>query len=202
MLWSGGAVSGLVDWASAELGHPHADIGHCRWNLARVHGQAAADRFLELTGAVAYDGYWDVVACLGGFDADEFDAKVAGEEAFLGRRCHIGDLYAGCVPAATHRPGPAGHPATASSTSSSSPNPGRSTAETDSAASSTDATAPGTPRRTDRSGGGRRTRHGYAAPSSSPYTGAPVSASCRTSAEAPDVGGRAGDAARACSGAM
>ena len=84
VLWSGGAVSGLVDWASAELGHPHADIGHCRWNLARVHGQAAADRFLELTGAVAYDGYWDVVACLGGFDADEFDAKVAAEEAFLG----------------------------------------------------------------------------------------------------------------------
>ena len=83
VLWADGAVTGLVDWASAELGHPHADIGHCRWNLARVHGLGVADRFLALTGAVGYAGYWDVVACLGGFSAAEFEEKVFVEEAFV-----------------------------------------------------------------------------------------------------------------------
>lgn len=33
VLWRGGGVSGVVDWASACLGPPSVDIGHCRANL-------------------------------------------------------------------------------------------------------------------------------------------------------------------------
>ena len=73
---------GLVDWASAAIGPAAADAGHCRWNLARTLGQAAADRFLALSG-LAYHPYWDVVAALGGYDAAELAAKPPAEEAFL-----------------------------------------------------------------------------------------------------------------------
>ena len=78
----GGAVTGLVDWASAAIGPAAADAGHCRWNLARTLGQDAADRFLALTG-LPYHPYWDVVAALGGYDAAELAAKPPAEEAFL-----------------------------------------------------------------------------------------------------------------------
>ena len=82
VLWAGDAITGLVDWASAAIGPAAADVGHCRWNLARTLGLAAADRFLALSG-IAYDPYWDVVAALGGFDAAELAAKPPVEEAFL-----------------------------------------------------------------------------------------------------------------------
>ncbi len=82
VLWTDGAVTGLVDWASAAIGPAAADAGHCRWNLARTLGQDAADRFLALTG-LAYHPYWDVVAALGGYDAEELAAKPPAEEAFL-----------------------------------------------------------------------------------------------------------------------
>lgn len=65
VLWSGGAVVGLVDWANASVGEPHADLGHCRMNLAMWSGQQAADRFLELSGTIGYDHRWDVVAAAG-----------------------------------------------------------------------------------------------------------------------------------------
>ena len=38
VLWSRGAVTGVVDWASASIGSPCADVGHCRFNLAGVLG--------------------------------------------------------------------------------------------------------------------------------------------------------------------
>jgi aminoglycoside phosphotransferase (APT) family kinase protein len=86
VLWSAGAVSGVIDWPNASVGSPGADVGHCRMNLARVLGLDAADRFLDLCGGPAgYDPYWDIVATLGGFD----DATVARwtptEEEFLAR---------------------------------------------------------------------------------------------------------------------
>lgn len=61
VLWTGGAVSGVVDWVNASIGSPLADVGHCRMNL----GIEAADRFLELYGP-DYHPYWDIVAALGG----------------------------------------------------------------------------------------------------------------------------------------
>ncbi len=85
VLWLDGAVSGLVDWASAAIGPPAADIGHCRWNLARALSLDAADRFLALTGAGDYDPYWDVVATLGGYDAGDLERKTPREEEFLAR---------------------------------------------------------------------------------------------------------------------
>lgn len=85
MLWEDGEVSGVVDWASARIGPPAADVGHCRWNLARTLGHAAADRFLALCGHDAYDPYWDVVAALGGSDAAGLEAKDPAEEEFLVR---------------------------------------------------------------------------------------------------------------------
>jgi aminoglycoside phosphotransferase (APT) family kinase protein len=85
VLWAGGAVSGVIDWASAEIGAPGADIGHCRWNLARALSLDAADRFLALTGVGEYDPYWDVVAALGGYDDVALEAKTPREEEFLAR---------------------------------------------------------------------------------------------------------------------
>ncbi|HWT23036.1 MAG TPA: aminoglycoside phosphotransferase family protein, partial [Solirubrobacteraceae bacterium] len=88
VLWSGGAVSGVVDWALAAIGAPDADVGHCRMNLARALGMGAADRFLALhrraTGRGRYDPYWDVVAALGGFEPAEIE-RWAGAEEFLAR---------------------------------------------------------------------------------------------------------------------
>ena len=80
VLWSGGAVTGVVDWASARIGRPEADVGHCRWNLARALGQAAADAFLARTGAEPYHPYWDIVAALGRVRRD----RAGGEGARRG----------------------------------------------------------------------------------------------------------------------
>ena len=85
VLWSGDAVSGLVDWVVACAGHPDADVGHCRLNLARTLGCSAADRFLEAHRAVAgapagYDPWWDVAAALGGVAEHELDPR---DEPFL-----------------------------------------------------------------------------------------------------------------------
>lgn len=69
VLWSDGAVSGLVDWAGACAGPPEVDVAHCRFNLAVHAGDpAAADRFLALwqsmTGRDEYDPYWDLVTAV------------------------------------------------------------------------------------------------------------------------------------------
>ena len=82
---SSGPATRSPDWSTGRArrsGPRRRTSGHCRWNLARTLGLAAADRFLALTG-IAYDPYWDVVAALGGFDAAELAAKPPVEEAFL-----------------------------------------------------------------------------------------------------------------------
>lgn len=88
VLWHDGAVSAVVDWASASLGEPDADVGYCRENLARAHSVAVADRFLArhraLTGERPLDPAWDVRAALGGHDADDLaDWWSEREDAFL-----------------------------------------------------------------------------------------------------------------------
>lgn len=69
VLWDGGAVSGVVDWAVASRGAPEADVGHCRWTLAWRIGPDAAERFLQiwrsLSGRSEYHPYWDIVATVG-----------------------------------------------------------------------------------------------------------------------------------------
>ena len=88
VLWRSRRVSGLVDWVNASVGCPWADVGHCRVNLAPALGQPAADRFLELYGAVSgrtddYDPYWDVAAAVGGLEADVDEAPSPADESFL-----------------------------------------------------------------------------------------------------------------------
>jgi aminoglycoside phosphotransferase (APT) family kinase protein len=89
VLWRDGAVTGLVDWASASVGDPDADVGHCRMNLAGVLGVEAADRFLALHRSVAgagdYHPFWDIAAALGGFEDADLDAWTPADEEFLAR---------------------------------------------------------------------------------------------------------------------
>ncbi|ADB48758.1 phosphotransferase family protein [Conexibacter woesei] len=89
VLWLGGEVSGVVDWASTSVGMPDADVGYCRENLVRSLGIAAADRFLELhrelTGAGGFDPYWDIQALLGGFADDDLDGWTARDDEYLAR---------------------------------------------------------------------------------------------------------------------
>lgn len=73
ILWTRGRITGVVDWVHACRGPAGVDIGHCRRNLALLHGVAVADRFLEHCLAWAdYNPYWDVLSLL---DAD-LDAPV------------------------------------------------------------------------------------------------------------------------------
>ncbi|GAA0134253.1 hypothetical protein YSY43_10930 [Paenibacillus sp. YSY-4.3] len=67
VLWEHGQVSGIVDWVNACMGPSGIDVGHCRVNLAQLHGVDAADRFLEaymesMQGGqeAEYDPYWDM----------------------------------------------------------------------------------------------------------------------------------------------
>jgi aminoglycoside phosphotransferase (APT) family kinase protein len=71
VLWSGGAISGIVDWAVACVGSAGVDVAHTRTNLALVDGVDAAVRYLAayraLMPAYRHDGWWDA-ADLVGFD--------------------------------------------------------------------------------------------------------------------------------------
>jgi aminoglycoside phosphotransferase (APT) family kinase protein len=84
VLWTGGNVSGLVDWVNASVGSPWADVGHCRVNLAGELGPDAADRFLELYRVTAgrddaYHPYWDISAAIGGLD-ESYDQEPSPED--------------------------------------------------------------------------------------------------------------------------
>jgi aminoglycoside phosphotransferase (APT) family kinase protein len=79
VIWRDGRVTGIVDWVMAGRGAPQADVGHCRWNLARTQSPQVADEFLDATG-YDYHPYWDVVAALGGQNAGSLAPE---DEAFL-----------------------------------------------------------------------------------------------------------------------
>ncbi len=65
ILWLRGRISGVADWVNACRGPSGVDIGHCRRNLAILHGVDVADRFLEHCLEWAeYDPYWDIVTLL------------------------------------------------------------------------------------------------------------------------------------------
>jgi aminoglycoside phosphotransferase (APT) family kinase protein len=68
VLWDNGEVSGVVDWVNACVGHPHAELGHCRWNFALLAGAQAAGEFLASYLSAAnqdhYDRWWDIAAAL------------------------------------------------------------------------------------------------------------------------------------------
>ncbi|HZU13512.1 MAG TPA: aminoglycoside phosphotransferase family protein [Chloroflexota bacterium] len=89
VLWMDGAVTGIVDWASAAIGTPEADVGHCRLNLHGAFGPAAADRFLEIyqeiTGRREYHPYWDIASALGGREESDSIMELRDTDDFLTR---------------------------------------------------------------------------------------------------------------------
>jgi len=65
LLWVDGEVSGVVDWVNGCIGPAGIDVGHCRVNLAQLHGVEAADAFLDSYRRYAgdnfdYNPYWDL----------------------------------------------------------------------------------------------------------------------------------------------
>ena len=65
LLWFRGRITGIVDWVNACRGPTGVDIGHCRRNLAIIHGVAVADRFLEhCLDWADYNPYWDILSLL------------------------------------------------------------------------------------------------------------------------------------------
>jgi len=64
-LWTGGRLTGVVDWVGGSWGPPSVDLGHMRVNLAWDLDLAVADRFLAAYRALTgfdHHPYWDV-AC-------------------------------------------------------------------------------------------------------------------------------------------
>jgi len=68
LLWLDGDITGVVDWINACVGPRGVDVGHCRWNIAMIHGVHAANKFLDFYIAnnddFVYDIYWDIVSFL------------------------------------------------------------------------------------------------------------------------------------------
>lgn len=71
LLWDNDAATPtVIDWVNACVGHPHAEWGHMRANLAMSVGHVAADEFRAEGERLApefgpYDRWWDLVDLLG-----------------------------------------------------------------------------------------------------------------------------------------
>jgi aminoglycoside phosphotransferase (APT) family kinase protein len=66
-LWTGGRLTGVVDWIGGSWGPPSVDLGHMRLNLAWDLGPEVADRFLAAHRALTgfdHHPYWDVAAAV------------------------------------------------------------------------------------------------------------------------------------------
>ncbi len=68
VLWTGDAVSGVVDWVETSVGPAWLDVAHCCTNLAIGHGSERADAFaaayVARTG-VEPQPYFDVMDVVG-----------------------------------------------------------------------------------------------------------------------------------------
>lgn len=62
VLWTGTAITGVVDWGNACLGPAAFDVSHYRVNLAQFHGPEATEVLLP------GDPAWDLEAALGFLD--------------------------------------------------------------------------------------------------------------------------------------
>jgi aminoglycoside phosphotransferase (APT) family kinase protein len=68
LLWSGGGISGVVDWVETSTGPAWLDAAHAASNLAVLHDLATAQAFLDAYAAVAVspaDPYWLVMDAVG-----------------------------------------------------------------------------------------------------------------------------------------
>lgn len=68
VLWSGDAVTGVVDWVETSMGPAWLDVAHCCTNIAITHGSEHADAFaaayVDRTGARPQP-YFDVMDVVG-----------------------------------------------------------------------------------------------------------------------------------------
>lgn len=65
LLWSREQLTGVVDWTFASTGPREIDVGHCRLNLAVLHGAARAERFrlaYEAETGTSLHPWWDLHA--------------------------------------------------------------------------------------------------------------------------------------------
>ena len=101
VLWSAGALSGIVDWLHGCWGPPEQDLAHCRLNIWCNQGPAAADALLDAyyrllpppvpggglgRGSLIsgpYHPYWDLDEALGNHDAEHAFGNTRRFEAFI-----------------------------------------------------------------------------------------------------------------------
>jgi aminoglycoside phosphotransferase (APT) family kinase protein len=72
MLWSGGRMTGVVDWTMSGAGHRDHDVAHCRLNLTILYSIEIAERFRELYESESggtVDPLWDLRGLIG-YDQD------------------------------------------------------------------------------------------------------------------------------------
>ncbi len=65
LLWPDQDLPAVIDWVNACRGPAGVDVGHCRLNLAVLHGPNTADAFLDAYMAETgrdHDPYWDLVS--------------------------------------------------------------------------------------------------------------------------------------------
>jgi aminoglycoside phosphotransferase (APT) family kinase protein len=66
-LWTGGRLTGVVDWIGGSRGPPSVDLGHMRVNLSADLGLEVADRFLAAHRALTgfeHHPWWDVASAV------------------------------------------------------------------------------------------------------------------------------------------
>jgi aminoglycoside phosphotransferase (APT) family kinase protein len=66
-LWTGGRLTGVVDWIGGSWGPPSVDLGHMRVNLAVDLGLTVADQFLAAHRALTgfdHHPWWDVASAV------------------------------------------------------------------------------------------------------------------------------------------
>lgn len=65
LLWSRGRLTGIVDWTYASRGQAAHDVGHCRLNLAVLHGADRAELLrhaYEAETGAPLDPWWDLLS--------------------------------------------------------------------------------------------------------------------------------------------
>lgn len=91
LLWTDGALTGIVDWANACAGPSGCDIAHCRANLRDLAGPDVADRFVaihtSITGA-DLDPYWVLAGHLEHSPDHWTPERLASDEPDLERAVH------------------------------------------------------------------------------------------------------------------
>lgn len=65
-LWKDKQLTGVVDWINACVGYAGMDVGHMRYNLAKLYGYETANKFLsayqQANPNFSYHPFWDLVA--------------------------------------------------------------------------------------------------------------------------------------------